>query len=502
MKRYLHKLTFLFILTLLFIFNSTKGQEKNTSYLEEIAGDSIDWVDMESLDYEDFKEITGIDSPHGDECEEPTVDVNIGFYQRLFDVRTNFDSELNCKRCQTDALFDILYEALDKGVSMGSLQRKIANQDFLKMVASEDGRLFSIQWNQGGANHSYYILVHQVVDGVYHVQNRRLYYDDDFSNRANSCKVDKIERLKNTGRYVISFSDSEREVVRLFGVNLLDNVLKKEYMFGNGKSFFEISFPKSFAERNNLINLEGLQLIYPIFEADGNVCDGFLFYNGFCFTDIETYNRELSDIELKGFKKTGRKYRLLSVSSDWVDEPYSKTGVDFVIDRYTNFKDDSQGIVQYSLCKTDLCPLLDADAVPEVDSLCLYLPLFEGRLLVDGLTPMILEEQLLSHLALDKKKSSPQPIYTAGYDEAYPYQKVRYTAMLFDRKPEVRDIERMSWAIEIDGKLEYLDKAKYSGMQIYLEMNPKWEGKVIKVIPYIGKPDTHFFSETQIVSRL
>ena len=108
---------------------------------------------------------------------------------------------------------------------------------------------------------------------------------------------------------------------------------------------------------------------------------------------------------------------------------------------------------------------------------------------------------MLSHHS-PGKKTAPQPIYVAGYDEAFSYQKVRYTALLFDKKVTETEVASLLWAVEVDGKIYPLDKEKYKGMQIWLDINPKWEGKVIRVIPYVGTVDTHFYCETAIVSRL
>lgn len=497
--RNLRKLLLLSVPSLLFLVPKAQAQD-----IDPIADvDSLDWVNTEGVYYEDFKQIAGFTELHAESCEEPSVDVNVGYYQKLFDVKIDFEAEANCKHCQTDAIYEIIYEVLERGSTFEYIKKKLAHQDFLQLVVSDDERLFSIQWNQGGVNHCHYIVAQNVAEGVYHVQNKRLYYSDDFDNKNNSRLIDGIQRVKGTERYIVSIADFQKESVCLLGVDLSDNILKKEYMFADNSFCFDVKFAKSFSDRARLINLKGLQLVYPVFEANGDVCDGFLFYNGFNFTDIESYNKELADIETKGEKKMGRKYRLLSESSVLVAGPPVKIGVDLIADRYTDFKTEtSSKIVKYSYCKTDICPGLKDCSDLGVDSLSLFLPSHLGRSSVDGVSSAMFEEQFLSH-RLPEKKTAAQPIYIAGHDEAFSYQKVRYTALLFDKKISEKDVENLLWAIEIDGKVYPLDKEKYKGMQISLDINPKWEGKVIRVIPYLGGAvDTHFYCETAIVSRL
>lgn len=496
--KYLHKLFFLSLLSALFLESKVYAQEIDPI----VDGDSIDWVNTEGLDYEDFKQIAGFSELHAENCEEPNIDINIRYYQKLFEVKVNYEAEANCKHCQTDALYEIIYDVLKRGSNLEYIKKKLAQQDFLKLVSSDDERLFSIQWNQGGINYCHYILVQNVAEGVYHVQNKRLYYSDDFDNESNSHLIDGIQRIGETERYIISIADFEKETVCLFGVDLLDNILKKEYMFGDKTYCFDIQFASSFSDRRRLINLKGLQLIYPVFEKNGEICDGFLFYNGFSFVDIESYNKNLVDIESEDKKKIGRQYWLLSESSDLIEGPSLKISVDFVADRYTNFKNESKyPIAKYNYCKSDLCPQLVDYSDLSVDSLSLFLPLYKGRSYVDGVSSSIFKEQLLSHY-LPEKKTVPQPIYTAGYDEAFSYQKVRYTALLFDKQVTEKDVTGLSWAVEIDGKVYPLDKEKYKGMQIYLEMSPRWIGKVVRVIPYIETIDRHFYCETAVISRL
>lgn len=494
----LRKLFLLSVLGFLFLVPKAQAQE-----IDPIADvDSLDWVNTEGLYYEDFKQIAGFTELHAENCEEPSVDVNVGYYQKLFDVKNDYEAEANCKRCQTDAIYAIIYDVLERGSSFEYIKKKLAQQDFLQLVVSDDERLFSIQWNQGGVNHCHYIFVQNVAEGVYHVQNKRLYYSDDFDNKNNSRLIDGIQRVKGTERYIVLIADFQKESVCLLGADLSDNILKKEYMFADNAFCFDIKFAKSFNDRARLIILKGLQLVYPVFEANGEMCDGFLFYNGFNFTDIESYNRELADIEKKGEKKMGRRYRLLSESSDFIDGPSLKIGVDLIADRYTDFKTETDvKIAKYNYCKNDICSQLGDYKGFVGDSLSLYLPLHMGRSCVDGVSSAMFEEQLLSHHS-PGKKTAPQPIYVAGYDEAFSYQKVRYTALLFDKKVTETEVASLLWAVEVDGKIYPLDKEKYKGMQIWLDINPKWEGKVIRVIPYVGTVDTHFYCETAIVSRL
>lgn len=497
----LYKSVFLFLLSFSFFAIEAQGQI-DADLIDGYESDSVDWVDND-VDYEYFKEIAGFGDLHAKSCEEPNIDINIGYYQRLFDIKLNYQDDSNCKSCQAEALYKILNEALNKGLSFDNLKRKIAQQDFLKLVSSDDNKLFSIQWNQGGADYLHYLLVHNVADGVYHVQNERLYYNDDFDNENASSLIDQIRKIKNTNRYIIYIANHKTETMCLFGVNLQDNVLKKEYMFGDGISCWDIKFPNSeqFAVRRDLLNLKGAELFYPVFDEENNACDGYLFYNGFKFTDIESYNQALACIEAKkGGTKIGRKYRILSKSSDWVEDSYSKTGLDFIIDRYTNFKTDEESVLQYRFYRSDLCPQLEGQEACALDSINLFLPLYEGRAQLDGLNSALLKEQLLSHCN-PVKQSSPQPIYIAGYDEAFSYEKVKYTAVLFDREVESKDVGALLWAVEVDGKVLYLDKDKYKGMQISLDMNPRWEGKVIRVMPYIGKLDSHFYCETEVMPR-
>ena len=79
--------------------------------------------------------------------------------------------------------------------------------------------------------------------------------------------------------------------------------------------------------------------------------------------------------------------------------------------------------------------------------------------------------------------------YTAGRESAFPYEWLRYSAVIFNRPIEEKEWHRIRWALEVDGKLQLLEGENWQGPQIDLQMQDEWLNKNILVIPYIeGNP--------------
>lgn len=75
--------------------------------------------------------------------------------------------------------------------------------------------------------------------------------------------------------------------------------------------------------------------------------------------------------------------------------------------------------------------------------------------------------------------------YTAGRKEAFPFERLRYTAAIFNRPIKEEECQLVRWALEIDGNLQLLDGKEWQGTQIDLQIRKEWLGKTILVIPYI-----------------
>ena len=87
------------------------------------------------------------------------------------------------------------------------------------------------------------------------------------------------------------------------------------------------------------------------------------------------------------------------------------------------------------------------------------------------------------------KKKLHRVEYTAGRKSAFPYEWLRYSAVIFNRSIEDKEWQRIHWALDVDGELQLLEGENWQGPQIDLQMRDEWLNKKILVIPYIeGNP--------------
>lgn len=92
-------------------------------------------------------------------------------------------------------------------------------------------------------------------------------------------------------------------------------------------------------------------------------------------------------------------------------------------------------------------------------------------------------------------------VYTAGRSTAYPYEWLRYSAVMFNRPIKKIEYSLVRWALEVDGELQLLEGEEWHGTQIDLQMKEEWLGKTIKVTPYIQgrEMDERMTIETKVV---
>jgi len=114
------------------------------------------------------------------------------------------------------------------------------------------------------------------------------------------------------------------------------------------------------------------------------------------------------------------------------------------------------------------------------------LKLINGATFVEGLNsyyfPIISQRKFL-------RGGLRSVVYTAGRESAFPYECLRYTAVIFNRPIKDKERSRVRWALEVDGKLQLLEGENWQGPQIDLQMRDEWLHKKILVIPYIeGNP--------------
>ena len=80
-------------------------------------------------------------------------------------------------------------------------------------------------------------------------------------------------------------------------------------------------------------------------------------------------------------------------------------------------------------------------------------------------------------------------MYSAGREAAFPYEWLRYSAVIFNRPINDKEWHHVRWALEVDGELRLLEGEQWQGPQIDLQMQEEWLDKTIRVIPYIeGNP--------------
>jgi len=96
---------------------------------------------------------------------------------------------------------------------------------------------------------------------------------------------------------------------------------------------------------------------------------------------------------------------------------------------------------------------------------------------------------IISQRKFFKKKKLHRVEYTAGRESAFPYEWLRYSAVIFNRPIKDEEWKHIHWALEVDGELQLLEGENWQGPQIDLQMRDEWLNKKILVIPYIeGNP--------------
>lgn len=127
------------------------------------------------------------------------------------------------------------------------------------------------------------------------------------------------------------------------------------------------------------------------------------------------------------------------------------------------------------------------------------LQMINGRVFVEGLDsyhfPIIKAPRWWQKRKLKNVK------YTAGRKSAFPYEWLRYSAVMFNCPIKDKEHSLVHWALEVDGELQLLEGEEWHGTQIDLQMKEEWLGKTIKVTPYIQgrEMDERMTIETKVV---
>lgn len=282
----------------------------------------------------------------------------------------------------------------------------------------------------------------------------------------------------------------------LFGFDIGRGKLKKAYLFTN-ENDRPINYFSYRLKTKNIYNPSSFEIIGSRLEVPKTNSEG-------------NFNKEYSVFHFNGasFENEQQYYQRLTESGS---KPKIITRL-----YYKDENNMSYTTTTCPRCRTSLILEITSDSIAQIEGetnkitlkadekLILnypYLKTFNGYCFIESMGLYELEETKEDYSSWYTKEKDLNVAYITGREWAEPYEILRYSALKFTRKTTEKEQNSVQWAIEIDGKLKYLDSDPYSGNQIDLQMKEEWLGKTIKVFAYIDKLNRNIFQETEITDK-
>ncbi len=407
----------------------------------------------------------------------------------------------------TVTVAEAINDILEKGLKKATAEDHTMQYPFeelaktgIKISTSIDKRIRVFSWDdmKGGTMRFYrnviQYYINDSISGCYFPFSWMRSREDEILNETS---VDSIFCLYS-GVYLMRGSTTS--ATKLHGENVLafdisSGVMKKAYPFktigdeGDKYASF-LSFsgePDNFISEKELMPhyiIDNERIIIPLIDTINHIFTSHyteLYYNGVCFETLE----EKTTREAKG--EEGRFMIASLIFKDGpntcvLDEVYPApisliAGVTHTIDNISELEGE---LVDLSI-KCDAYKGKPTIKLP-------YIPTIDGAAYVENINLFTLaEEKTRTRWKFWKRFGQQKVLQIAGQDEGMPWQKLRYTAIYFNRLPSKKTAKQIHWAIEVEGEqMELLDTAIYKGMQIQLTMRPEWRYHKVKILSFMG----------------
>lgn len=366
------------------------------------------------------------------------------------------------------------------------------NEQGLNVIESEDKKIRIISWentDSGSKGHYCNLIQYYIAPGKtrfaffgidYFLYNHSNRITKGFKHNINPSKI----HLLNNGRYIIEgvAKDNGDNVYKLIGIDTNRGLLRNGYFFseeGKPSDSYSVTISPDCTERFQSIIINDIHLKIPQTDETGCLTSEYFnyYFNGTYFSDAEEYER----IQPKMTTSIGyilRLYYKNSLNMKVITSTSPTAGISLVADAAHN-----KDIIlndKYTI------KLRNTDNDEHVSGKKIHCEL----ILWPINNTVFIENFKFYHLPLDSaatygRNDLTDVTYTAGREEAFSYEQLRYTAVTFNCQPSDEEYKLIRWAIEIDNKLQLLDETEYIGAQIDLQMKEEWLNKEVSVIPYI-----------------
>lgn len=452
---------------------------------------------LEVLPFEEFIINEYIDDSHFEDDSYPEITIKeardtCAFYAKLFSVKNSFQADKYVdvvfpEEYETE-LFRIIEKGIAKDAKMARNIKTMQAQSRLCISESEDKRVRVYSWPKFGGEGYSFIIQYKIAP-----HKSRLSTSRSSLRLLEDMDVYSIYEVNHLQEGVYLLKGRNNNGTAVMGIDIISNFLYKSYVF-DGEKGEPIAFKKALTLNEARVDdmkfiSQGKTLEIP--ETMGlNLYTGkraMYYYNGVFFDDEEMHQTRIDSTHI------GHILRLTFRDAMW--EPLSSiypggswslvadvcndgTNLNSVRRDTISLRDDERGNKKFKFL------LRNINGAMTLENLC-----FDEMYERDSL------------YANPTKVGLPTVTYACGKRTAFTYERLRYTAVCFDKQPSPEQLDLIFWAVEVDGKLRHLDKKKYYGNQIYLQMDEKWADKTIRVIPYIEKIDTSIYQETKIYAH-
>lgn len=401
-------------------------------------------------------------------------------------------------------LYTAVSEIVNRDQAMSDPFEALQEED-ITIATSPDGAVRAFSWNSGlsGAfSYEYHTVVqYRVTDDVSRLlpQEVAYYSRTEYEDVLAAHRIDKIHRLSE-GIYLLEGRSADGSTSTLFAYDILSGIMRKAFLFEvDGTTQSHIGFQHTTDGEEPAFRLDGDKLFVPEIDSEGEFTGEYstLYYNFGFFETAEQHAERIATSE------KGKHYitRIVFKDGDNLEatEEYIQGSNLSLMINMTHINDDDQ---QPTGDRFDLkltCDFVKGNPVIKM----VGLPLIDGVGYVENLDVMTLCDNIVK-----SRKSRlwawAKPLRVldvAGITVAVPYQKLRYTAVRFTRKPKKKRYDDVKWILDVNGSVQLLDGEAYSGTQIELTMQPEWVGKRVRVIPFIKRIETDVYAETTVWSE-
>lgn len=424
-------------------------------------------------------------------------------FAKLLNVKNrNSDNEDLESEMLDRYVVEMIREAMYKDLKMKNNFAKLTETGRVKVVVSDDKRVRMLMWKNSKSRPNYstgsdysYIVQYGTVKGKSRVEYRSHYYNafgSPLHEEFLGYDIDCIEYLQN-GTYL--FFCSKKGTTKIMGIDLLLNSFSASPVFKSEgdrrySHLYQVDYtPKQSTDNLDFI-LKGNTLEMPVFDKAGAYTGerAKLYFNGIYFEDYEPYQVKVDSAKIKGGNYIGA-LSFRNKNMQIITSHYPGQRVTLIAQNYNDgvhYEDDG---------KLSQITLRD-DEDENFPNIVIKLPTQDWRMVVAGLPPSEIADYY--YQCRDTLKvGTPNVSYVVGDASAYDDQYVIYTAVCYDKDPTDEEYAMVRWAVEVEGKLTYLDTKKYNGPQIKLLMNEKWVGKTITVYAYINYLSPTLFPDAQ-----